>query len=437
MAAPARKKFREIWTGKDGVKHMRVNYHEGQIRADKSTARYVIMLAGTQGGKTCYGPHWLYDRILETKVKGEDNDYLAITATFPLLKMKMVKEFRLLFENLLQLGVYKDADKLFLSHERYHGAELWRVIFGSATNPESIESATAKAAWLDEAGQKQFKREAWEAIERRLSIYEGRALFTTTLYCLGWLKTEIYDKAMAGDKTFEVISFDSMVNPLFPKDVYNRARATLPTWKFKMFYQGEYDNPAGQIYDAFNEKTCVIDRFPIPKNWLVYCGHDFGGVNPAAVFYAKDPDTGFFYLFDTFRPQEGMSVSQRVERWKQVTEGMTVVQRCGGSHQEEEIRQAYTAHGWPIQEPKIHSVEAGIDKVYALHKLNKIFVFRDLNDYLDEKQSYSRELDSNYTPTDQIEDKSKYHLMDAERYLLSEFTPETADPSGEGEVWKY
>ncbi|KKL84598.1 hypothetical protein LCGC14_1963060, partial [marine sediment metagenome] len=29
MTAPPKKKFREIWTGKDGVKHMRVNYHEG------------------------------------------------------------------------------------------------------------------------------------------------------------------------------------------------------------------------------------------------------------------------------------------------------------------------------------------------------------------------------------------------------------------------
>ncbi|MCR4394838.1 MAG: hypothetical protein NUV31_10750, partial [Dehalococcoidales bacterium] len=66
-----------------------------------------------------------------------------------------------------------------------------------------------------------------------------------------------------------------------------------------------------------------------------------------------------------------------------------------------------------------------IDRVYSLHKLNKIFVFRDLVHYLDEKRSFSRELDERYQPTDRIEDESRYHLMAAERYILSDFTPET------------
>ena len=431
------KRFRDIFTGKDGIRRMKVNYHDGQIRADRSTARYVVMMAGAQSGKTCYGPHWLYDRIMETKVKGEDNDYLAITATFPLLKMKMVKEFRIVFENLLQLGVYKEADKVFLSHERYHGSELWRVIFGSATNPESIESATAKAAWLDEAGQKQFKREAWEAVERRLSIFEGRALFTTTLYCLGWLKTEIYDKWVAGDPNIEVIQFDSMTNPLFPREVYERARATLPSWKFKMFYRGEYDNPAGLVYDCFDPVACKVPRFIIPDKWLVHVGHDFGTANPAALFEAQDPATGLFYPFEEYIPKEGVSVAQQVDAFKRITQGKTVVKRVGGSHQVQGWRDAYTSHGWPIQEPKINAVEVQIERVYALHKLNKILPFEDLYNYLDEKASFSYKLDDNYNPTDDLDDSARYHLMACERYILSEFTPETVVTGEEGQVWKY
>ena len=56
------KPFREITS--DG--RMRVNLHPGQTRAHKSKARYVAVLAGSQGGKTCYGPHWL-DREIRTK----------------------------------------------------------------------------------------------------------------------------------------------------------------------------------------------------------------------------------------------------------------------------------------------------------------------------------------------------------------------------------
>ena len=66
------------------------------------------------------------------------------------------------------------------------------VLFGYAAEPESLESATAKAAWLDEAGQKRFRLASFEAILRRLSLAQGRVLLTTTPYDLGWLKQRLY-----------------------------------------------------------------------------------------------------------------------------------------------------------------------------------------------------------------------------------------------------
>lgn len=408
------KPFREVIDGE-----LRINYHSGQTRVNRSKARFVVMLAGTQGGKTCYGVHWLYDEICR---QGE-GDYLAITATFPLLKLKMLPEFLYVFDTLLHLGTWKESDKVY----QFKDGKT-RVIFGSATNPESIESATAKAAWLDEAGQSQFRREAWEAVQRRLSINQGRALFTTTLYGFGWLKTELYDKWKDGDEDIEVIQFESTANPVFPKEEYERARKTLPPWKFSLFYKGEYEKPAGLIYDSFDQRVCIIDRMPIPKEWLVYVGHDFGGANPAAMFYAQDPGTGFFYAFNSYKPNESKTVAEQVVKFKEITKDYNVIKRSGGSHQEIGWRDDYTNHGWVIQEPKYsNNVEVGIEKVYALHKLNKIFVFRDMYDYLDEKLSYSRELDDNYDPTEKIADKARFHLMDSERSILSDFTPETVD----------
>jgi hypothetical protein len=46
-------------------------------------------------------------------------------------------------------------------------------------------------------------------------------------------------------------------------------------------------------------------------------------------------------------------------------------------------------------------------------------VFDDLADYLAEKLSYSRELNDQGEPTEKIEDKESFHLMDAERYIIS------------------
>ena len=423
---------------------MHLNLHVGQERADRSRARIVAIICGAQWGKTCYGPHWLYDRIMETRVEGEFNDYLAVTATYPLLDKKMLPEFLLVFEEILKLGTYKDAKKAFY----FKGDEKTRVIFGSATNPDSIESATARAAWMDEAGQSQFRRGAWEAIRRRLTLNQGRVLITSTPYNLGWLKTEIHDRAKSGDNDIELIQSPSITNPAFKVEEFERERGLLPAWKFDMFYRGIYSTPAGLIYDSFNEAVCKIKRFEIPKDWPVYSGHDFGGANPAAMFYAQVrlplPSGapaylryGDFVAFEEYLPGSGKSTAQHVDAFREITKDRAVYERRGGAHQEDEIRQGYTAHGWAISEPKLRYVEAQIDRVYALHKLNKIFVFDDLVNYLDEKQSYSRRLDENNKTTDEIESKSSYHLMDAERYILSDFTPETEVTGESTPVWKF
>ncbi len=239
-----------------------------------------------------------------------------------------------------------------------------------------------------------------------------------------------------------------LVCPAFPKEEFVKERSLLPGWKFNMFYRGIYTTPAGLVYDSFNEGVCRIKRFETAKDWPVFVGHDFGGANPAALFYAQvklplPPDApaylryNDFVCFHEYLPGPGKSTAQHVDSFREITEGYHVVERRGGSHQEEEIRQGYAAHGWPITEPRVKYVEAQIDRVYALHKLNKILVFNDLYNYLDEKQSYSRKLDEDNRPTDEIEGKASYHLMDAERYILSDFSPETETYGDSTPIWKY
>ncbi len=394
---------------------VRINMHYGQQAVMMSKAREILALAGVQSGKTSVGVDWIGREI---RVRGE-GDYLVVSATYPLMQFRLLPEFLSVFETIQHLGAWREADKLF----EFKGDKT-RVFFGTATNPESLESATAKAAIADEAGQKQFHREAREALLRRLSRHQGRILYPTTPYQLGWLKTELYDRAKQPGSDIEVISWPSTANPAFPQAEMDRAKLVMPGWKYRMFYEGKFERPAGLIYDSFDESTCKIKRFVVPQNWLRYVGHDFGTANPAAMFYAQDPATGYFYAYAEYKPGPGRSTREHVLEFKRLTEGVNVLKRAGGSHQEEEIRAAYTANGWFIQEPKISDVAAGIDRVYALHGLNKLFVFDDMQKYLDEKQSYAYTLDENYEPTDEIEDKSRYHLMDAERYILSDFTPE-------------
>jgi hypothetical protein len=83
-----------------------------------------------------------------------------------LLELKLLPEFLHLFDTLLGLGKYQETKKIFQFKD-----SSTRILFFSATNPESIESATALGAVLDEAGQNQFRRGTWACC--RLSLSQG------------------------------------------------------------------------------------------------------------------------------------------------------------------------------------------------------------------------------------------------------------------------
>lgn len=397
---------------------IRFSLHSGQEPAWDSEARFTAVLAGTQGGKTVFGVLWLWREIKRCG----PGDYLVVTPTYKLLQLKLLPEFLRFFGKTMRLGQYHKTDHVFtispMGECRLFGAEQeerTRIVFGYAEDPETLESATAKAALLDEAGQKKFKLESWEAILRRLSIYMGRVLITTTIYNLGWLKRQVYDRWKAGDSDYQVVGFESIANPTFPREEYERARNSLPKWKFDMMYRGIFTRPAGLIYDAFNERRHKVKRFAIDPRWHRFIGIDFGGVNTAAVFYAQEPGSKRLYLYREYKAG-GRTAAAHAAKMLEGEPRPTLV--AGGSKSEGQWRDEFAAAGLTVQEPAVTDVEVGIDRVYGFHAADELFVFDDLEGYLEEKVTYSRVLDANGDPTEQIEDKHSFHFMDAERYIL-------------------
>src|SRR5258707_338359 len=124
------------------------NLHEGQDRAIHSPARFILLLAGLQSGKTVSGPLWLNDEITR---KGP-GDYLCVAPSYPIMNKKVLAKFIRLFQTFLNLGTYRYGDRVFEFHDKQT-----KVFFGHGDDPDSLESATAKAAWLDECGQKKFR----------------------------------------------------------------------------------------------------------------------------------------------------------------------------------------------------------------------------------------------------------------------------------------
>jgi hypothetical protein len=180
-----------------------------------------------------------------------------------------------------------------------------------------------------------------------------------------------------------------------------------------MFFKGLFTRPAGMIYDSFDFERHVIDPFEIPADWNRYGGLDFGGVNTAALRYAEHPETGMLYLTDEYHAG-GRTAAEHAEKLKPWRCGYFV----GGSKSEGHWRLEFSAAGLPVQSPAISDVEVGIDRVYGVHKTGRLLVFRTCVKYLDEKGRYARKLAPDGEPTEAIEDKNSFHLMDAERYII-------------------
>lgn len=439
-----------LWTREDhaGGTRWRTRMHDGQARAWRSEKRFVCVLAGTQGGKTSWGPLWLH-REIQRRGAG---DYLAVTANYDLFKLKMLPALREAFEHVFRIGRFWSGDRVIELlnpvTQKFHASRaddpMWgRIILRSADAEAGLESATAQAAWLDEAGL--FRAgDSWEAVLRRLSISQGRVLITTTVYDLGWLKQRVYDPwakrrgEERGHPEIDVVNFDSVVNPSFPQAEYERAKAELPRWKFDMFYRGLFTRPAGLIYDNFKpEHRCP--RFTIPPEWPRTLGLDFGGVNTAGIFLArecrqiKEPnkparweptEPARWYAYREYYPREGRTAGEHA---KALLAGEPRIPHCiGGARSEGQWRVEFAQAGLPVHLPLVPDVEVGINRAYSMFAKDALIVFDDLTYTIDNLTTYSRLLDEFGNATEDIDDKSAFHLCDALRYAATKLAAPAA-----------
>jgi hypothetical protein len=396
---------------------MLVNPHAGQRAAVKAMeqSRFVFIIAGTQSGKTSFLP--IGAKLMIDKYG--PGDYLAVTASYDLYKLKFLPEMLTFFTHYLRRDGWQwnASDRLIIRPR-----DKTRIILRSANAEGGLESATAKGAILDECGQDDFRIESWEAILRRLALSQGPVLAGTTPYNLGWLKTEVFDRWRTGDPNYRVIQFKSTMNPAFPMTEYERARATMPEWKFQRFYNGEFSRPAGMIYSDFDESIHLVDPFDIPPEWPRYVGIDFGAVHTAVVWIAEDPHKHVYYLYREYLRGE-MTTSEHAAQVLAYGKAENVVRYTGGAKSEKQQRWDWSDAGVPVDESPIIDVEAGIDRVIELLKTKRLFIFKTCRGVVDEMGTYSRELDDAGQPTEKIKDKETFHRLDALRYDVSALAP--------------
>ena len=399
---------------------LRLHQHWGQTKAWDSLARIIAVVAGSQSGKTSWGPWWL-NREIEICGGG---DYLAVTSSFDLFKLKMLPEIRNVFEHVLGIGRYWSGDKVIELRDPGTGKftaqraddPMWgRIILRSAAAKGGLESSTAKAAWLDEAGQDEFTLDAYEAVRRRLTLHRGRILITTTPYNLGWLKQQIVDKA--DGKSIEVINFPSTVNPNFSQEEFDELRDTMPGWKFNMFMRGLYDRPPGMIFSDFKDEYRErgghkVKPFELPKTWPRYAGIDPGVIHFCDVWIAYDSDNDIGYVYrESIRDRK--STKEHAEDMLTLarTNNERVVKWAVGSKSEIYHRDDFIAAGAQgVVEPEYADVEKRIDSVIARLRTFRLFIFDTCTGLLDQMGTYSRVVNGQGDALEAIKDKERFHF---------------------------
>jgi len=363
------------------------------------------MIAGSGGGKTSFGPLWLYPRVEEYP----EGQFLVIAPTYKMLQRASLPKFMEFFDEALRAGEYKKADAL------YQLKTGGTVYFGSADKWENLEGPHVRACWLDEPGRVKF--EVWQVAQRRTGIYQAPVLLTTTPYNLGWLKTEFYDRWKAGDPDYFVSQFSSVMNPAYPREEFERARRTLPPWRFKMFYEGRFERPEGLIWPLYE----IVEPFGIPEEWPKYVGLDWGFNDPtAAVWLAKGPDSVYYVYREYYergktfnqiaKALHGLSKDEMIRRW--------IGDPSGAQHIAELNRLMIPVKPADKTGQASEWVKAGIVKVDQMFRSGRLKVFRGLKHFLDEIAGWQWVM-----VEDQATDKpgeEPHHLLDALRYIVGE-----------------
>lgn len=392
---------------------MEFTVHKYQEKVLDSKARFIGCVSGIRGGKTTIGAIWLLSQIQADRETKRYGDYLICAPTNKILDQSTLPKFKEFFPK--DWGEWKEQKSYFeLKWMRPGSNEPCRIFVRSLDEPDSIEGMECRAAWIDECGK--VKQQGWINVQGRLSVTQGRAILTTTPYAVNWFHKEIFLRWKQGDKDYDVITWSSVDNPVFPQEEFERAKRTLPKAVFERRYLGLFSRLEGLVYPEFEEETHVVDSFDIPSNWLRFGGLDFGKSNPNAILcIAQDPVSNVFYVYREFYQSETL-----LKTLSQFLHNQDLSYVLADTQAAQNIMELNKYYGNRNVKPADKTKDTGIERIRGLLAEERLKFFRGRTEKTtDEIQAYHyAPPDSDGYNNDKIVDKNN-HCMDALRYAFS------------------
>jgi phage terminase large subunit-like protein len=188
--------------------------------------------------------------------------------------------------------------------------------------------------------------------------------------------------------------------------------ASIPPYQRDARSKGIPQLGAGAIYQI-PESDIVVPDFEIPDFWPRAFGLDVGWKKTAAIWAARNNDTGEIFLYsEHYQGHQQPSLhAEAIKVRGDWIPGVIDPAAQGRTQSDgEQMIALYRQQGLKLI-PAVNAVEAGLYKTWELMSTGKLKVFASLGNWRQEFRLYARDKDGKVI-------KANDHLMDAMRYLV-------------------
>ncbi|HET99723.1 hypothetical protein LCGC14_0273010 [marine sediment metagenome] len=418
--------------------------HDTQLAAINCLARYLVLVAGVQSGKTDTGAINFWKRIVM------ENDptavYYLVAPTTGIGKV-MRKRF------------VSRAPKGWLLNPSGSGQDFertWKlsngatVEFRSANKPENIVAETLCGAWLDEFTL--MRATVWQvSLRGRLAATGGWVIFTGTPRGPTWAYEEVWRRTQPHDDLYDKggnwagFTWHSSANPRVSAMEVADAKATLPDAFFRREWQASWEAFHGQVFPDFSKAANVFDLTKVltkrSEGTLFDAGVDWGYGSPGALVVGRlNADASWDIVHEVHEAKR--LTAWWIERFKEAHLRFGAMTGrgidtfwCDGAEPDRIVAARRALRKWAkelgIRAPRVRPGKKeryrGILHVASLFKQRRVRIHRACSVTIAQLQGYKFKEDREGDDTDAIEEGND-HTVDALRYMT--YSRKRADRKG-------
>lgn len=302
-------------------------------------------------------------------------------------------------------GVADAIESIFVKHASGGTSEI--VLKSYDQGREAFQGTNRHLVWLDE----EVSRDVYVECLLRTMTTNGLLVltFTPLLGLTEIVRDFLQQEAEETGKFALQATWDDV--PHLTEQAKAELLASIPPYQREARSKGVPQLGSGAIYQI-SESDIVVPDFEIPAHFPRAYGLDVGWKKTAAVWGARDNETGIVYLYsEHYVGMQQPSLHAEAIRSRGDWIPGVIDPAAQGRTQTDgaQLIELYRQHGLQLQ-PAVNAVEAGLYMVWQMMSAGKLKVFASLGNWLSEFRLYARDKDGKVI-------KANDHLMDATRYL--------------------